>query len=725
MSKRALSPSPLTASSFSSPSRPRQRRRTRFQLLHALPTALLTEVCSFLSFYQVVSTLRSTCHALYGSVTPGSLLRSHLVIPSRSLAALAASTPDTRTLVSRVPSLSLLYQLVEADNTGLHMALLPLQRLRSPLDASRFLFSSLKSLRVVFEDCVGSSCPPFFKQACLQDVMKLLAAEAASFSSLRRLHIHIDDMYLIAEHSRFRVHFSSLRRLSALTHLRLHATMPCPKSCWSLVSALTSMQSLTSLDMQNSNIRPMLLQVLCVNGATPLLLRLQTLLLPRHSDTYKVNTLYDAFLRRLSSLPAPPVLRHFSGVMSAKHSAAGLLSAFSLPHLEVLDVNGWTRHADFLAFVSGLTSAPAALISLVLPSLRDTGIDTTAALAADARALRAAVRSLLSRCTALRRLRCSPEMASGLIASAHNMPGNSDSCSASLYSLTVRQAKPACFPFSAPLSFPLLTELTVQLPLRDTELLELLLSACPQLLRLDCMALSWEVVLTAARYCGGLLELIVRVHSVEKEEDAVFAPPQPVASPFLPQLISLQLQGGGVLGQPLAFDLSVLQSFTAPPHSQLRRVDLEGYGLLAEHVLSLACLPRLSHLRASNLSAEGSKIAELGEARRRVEQQLLSGGAAGSADCDRHRPIVLRRAWEGSEHGPPLGPHQQQEMRQRVLRNAAAREWEVERDWLASVGGAEGEEVRALFFAELRSVLTSAAPSPVAGGRSRTKKRAE
>ena len=173
MSKRALSPSPHTSSSSSLSSRSKQRRRTRFQLLHALPASLLAEVCSFLSLYQVVSTLRSACYAMHDSVTAQCLLRSHLVIPSRSLAALAASTPGSRALVSRVPSLSILYQLELRDDVTLDMELLPLQELRSPLHASRFLFSSLTSLRVVFEDCVGPGSPESLGEACLRNVVQL------------------------------------------------------------------------------------------------------------------------------------------------------------------------------------------------------------------------------------------------------------------------------------------------------------------------------------------------------------------------------------------------------------------------------------------------------------------------------------------------------------------------------------------------------------------------
>jgi hypothetical protein len=89
MPKRALSTSAQLSSSslsstFSSSSRSKQRR-SLFQLLHGLPAALLSEVCAFLSVYQTVCTLRSTCHAMHDGVTADCQLLSHLVITSCSL----------------------------------------------------------------------------------------------------------------------------------------------------------------------------------------------------------------------------------------------------------------------------------------------------------------------------------------------------------------------------------------------------------------------------------------------------------------------------------------------------------------------------------------------------------------------------------------------------------------------------------------------------------------
>jgi hypothetical protein len=62
-------------------------------LLQALPASLLSEVCSFLSVYQVVSTLRSTCHAMQRGATADCLLQSSLGISSRSLPSLVAASP--------------------------------------------------------------------------------------------------------------------------------------------------------------------------------------------------------------------------------------------------------------------------------------------------------------------------------------------------------------------------------------------------------------------------------------------------------------------------------------------------------------------------------------------------------------------------------------------------------------------------------------------------------
>jgi hypothetical protein len=60
---------------------------------------------------------------------------------------------------------------------------------------------------------------------------------------------------------------------------------------------------------------PQLLQLLCTDAATPLLLRLKVLrlLLERGSDNQ--DGPHDALLCRLGALPSPPVLQHFSAVL--------------------------------------------------------------------------------------------------------------------------------------------------------------------------------------------------------------------------------------------------------------------------------------------------------------------------------------------------------------------------------------------------------------------------
>ena len=588
MSKRALSPSPETPSSTSSSSRLTQRC-FRFQLLHDLPASLLSQVCSFLSVHETVSILRSTCHALHGSVTPNCLLQSHLAISGRSLPALIAATPSTRVLISRVPSVDIVYQLEQGDDP--QHAMLPLQELRSPVDASRFLFSSLTSLHVSF-DHSGGECPSQLGQSSLLSVLQLLEADAASFSSLRRLGI--GDYSGMVSGLEFELPFSSLTRLPALTHCRIHLWTVSATSCSSLLSMLSSLQSLPSLDLGDSvQTWPQLLQLLCSDAATPLLLRLKSLMLPHepYGDD-SVDGSYDALLRRLSSLPAASVLQRFSGTVGT-HSAAGLLSVFSLPRLRVLELGGMVRLQEFCALTSRFTSAPAPLVSLDLPDL----LIDRAAEDEDALAVSNAVRQLLSRFTTLRRLRCDAAMASGAVALPGSLPGSG--CSRSLYSLSVTARDDEGLPripftpFTIPLSFPLLTELFVQPPLKDAEL-ELLLPACAQLLRLSCVVSeSWKVVLIAARCSGPLLDLSVDVVGEEPDEEDDghnYPAPQPVASPFLPQLINLRLHGGRARPHPKFSDFSVLRHFTTPPHAQLRRVDLQGSGLTAHHVLSLpAC----------------------------------------------------------------------------------------------------------------------------------------
>jgi hypothetical protein len=178
---------------------------------------------------------------------------------------------------------------------------------------------------------------------------------------------------------------------------------------------------------------------------------------------------------------------------------------------------------EFLAFTSSFTSVPAALVSLVLPSYRpDNGDRKEAAVVEEAAALSTGVRRLLSRLTSLRHLQSCTDSTSGAFS-------GEDSCSARLYSLWVLHwpVTVRC-PFTAPLSFPLLTELMVTLSLKGAEL-ELLLSACPQLRTLDCTAYqSDQVVLIAARCCPGLLRLKARIQpSRYLVDDAAVAEQQP------------------------------------------------------------------------------------------------------------------------------------------------------------------------------------------------------
>jgi hypothetical protein len=102
MPKRALSPSRANSSSSSWSRQP----CARLQLLHGLPACLLSTVCSFLSIYQVVSVLRSTCRVLHGTITGNCLLQAELVISSRSLPSLIASKSSARALLSRIASLT-------------------------------------------------------------------------------------------------------------------------------------------------------------------------------------------------------------------------------------------------------------------------------------------------------------------------------------------------------------------------------------------------------------------------------------------------------------------------------------------------------------------------------------------------------------------------------------------------------------------------------------------
>ena len=79
---------------------------------------MLATACSFLSVYEVITILRSTCHAMHYSVTADCLLQSHLTITSSSLPSLVASTAGTRALISRIPSLAILFRLEIPEDCG-------------------------------------------------------------------------------------------------------------------------------------------------------------------------------------------------------------------------------------------------------------------------------------------------------------------------------------------------------------------------------------------------------------------------------------------------------------------------------------------------------------------------------------------------------------------------------------------------------------------------------
>ena len=605
------------------------------------------------------------------------------------------------------------------------MAVPPLNQLRDlrcPVDASRFLFSSLSSLHVCVDELGNQS---------LLNFLWLLETIPSALHSLRRLHV--DDAHGLSEEGDVaELSFSSLSRLQGLTHCRIALMKSSAPSCSSLVSALLSMQSLTFLDLGGSiHAWSQLLPLLCSDAATPLLLRLQTLVLPPHrSNCFFVDVLdapYDAFLCKLSSLPAPPPLKHFQqqdrwGGSTKAYRAAGLLSVFSLPHLTLLNLTGVVGRTEFCAFASSFTSASASLVSLVFPNVQredDDGDRDEAVKAEDAAAVKKAARLLLSRLTTLQELYCDIGMLSGAVALPDSLPGNTTGgCSASLYRLNVRGLRLLPFPCHASLSFPQLTELSVDLPLKNAEL-ELLLSGCPQLLVLSCTVWhSWHIVLIAARCCPRLLNLTVSVRCDEAQAgDAAFTEAEPdISGRFLPELIALRLTVNAdsfadiEFALPISCVTPVLLNFTASPHAQLQSLALDGPGLTAEHVLSLADLPRLSYLDASDDGA--SPLTS--EAARRTRQWLSSRGPEDDSQRDQHVLSMARR--ENCEGGlaelqyPPLGPHQVQEMRQRVLGWVEADHYTCS-NLLASKRGVPRDTVRALFFAELRSVMAVRAAS--------------
>ena len=355
---------------------------------------------------------------------------------------------------------------------------------------------------------------------------------------------------------------------------------------------------------------------------------------------------------------------------------------------------GEVRRSELSAFASSFTSTPAPLVSLELPHIQPEPEDDEkdeAAVAEDAAVVRASARLLLSRLPTLRRLSCDAAMASGVISLPDSLSSDgASSCCASLYSLIVRIGRPSrCF-FSATLSFPLLTELAAGWTMTDAQL-ELLLSGCPQLLVLGCTVWSscWRAVLIAARCCPRLLRLAAAVDddptdpaqraSNEALAAATATAELNISGPFLPELVKLSLYDGTKpRPQP---ELSLFRHFTTSPRPELRYVELVGVGLTAQHVLSLACQSGLSYLHVEGrIGMEDSGIAEVSEARRRAVQQLPSRGTAASADCRARSPTALRGTCERGMEEPPLGPHQLQEMKLRVLREA---EMSVPR-WLPS-----------------------------------------
>jgi hypothetical protein len=126
-----------------------------------------------------------------------------------------------------------------------------------------------------------------------------------------------------------------------------------------------------------------------------------------------------------------------------------------------------------------------------------------------------------SSCTVLRSLSMIADVARDAFSPPDGLPDDATrGCSGSLYRLTVfGTCDPSGSLFMSPLSFPLLTELTVNdQPMSDAEL-ELLLPACPQLLRLECtVSESWQVMLVAARCCPRLLELRLHVGTNYEQE---------------------------------------------------------------------------------------------------------------------------------------------------------------------------------------------------------------
>ena len=719
MRKRALSPPPDHFSSSSSSSS--RQLCARFQLLHDLPAPLFSVVCSFLTLYQVVSILRSTCRTLHDSVSEDCLQHHHLAVTDNTLPSLLSSQPQharaaSPHLVPRHPSPVQGQRLEFAERDD--VAVVTAAGCAGPRPTS--CSPSLSSLYINVHEISRQRARTPPKLRSLLSLLRLLAANPQLFSSLRRLHIE-DDCDVMGKVF-VPLPAPELGRLQGLTHFRIRLRNASALSCPSLVSALSSMQYLTFLHLDESNDDwRQLLPLLCADAATPLLLRLRSLVLPRVDSDDMFDEQHDAFLCRLSALPAPPALQRFSG-MNVSHRAAGLLSLFSLPHLTQLTLPGAVRPSQLSVFVSCFTFAPAPLVSLMLPCIQpEHGDEDEAALAEAAAAVCTSVRLLLSRLTALRRLSCATAMVDGATSFIDSMSGDGVSgCSASLYSLIVRIGRPSRCPFTARLSFPLLTELNADWTMTDAQL-ELLLSGCPQLLVLGCSVWSscWRAALIAARCCRRLLRLAVTANTGSgqgaqqaRDEGLATAAVEPAFSgPFLPELVSLSLTDTGEpRPQP---ELSLLQHFTTSPRSELRHVALVGVGLTAQHVLSLACLSGLSYFdvrRDCRRSWKVSDIAEVEEARWWA-RQLSSRGAAACADRDAHVPIARQEKCEGSVHWrpPALGPHQQQEMKLRVPNDTE--ELGRSDNLLPRVAGVHPDTARAVFFDALRSVLTAPAAS--------------
>ena len=279
MRKRALSPAPVhSSSSSSSPSR---RLCTRFQLLHDLPAPLFSVVCSFLSVHQVVSILRSTCRAVHDSVLEDCLLHHHLSITDDTLPSLLSSQPSTRALLRRISSLTVHYRWRRGEDTTEQSAM-PVQPspLQAALDASYLQFSSLSYLYINVHEISREGVWTVPKLRSLLSLLQLLVTNPNLPSSLCRLDIqdYCDDRGEVV----VPLPVPELGRLQGLTHCRIGLRIPSALCCPSLVSALSSMQSLTSLHLGDTidDVWPELLPLLCADAAIPLLLRLKSLVLP-------------------------------------------------------------------------------------------------------------------------------------------------------------------------------------------------------------------------------------------------------------------------------------------------------------------------------------------------------------------------------------------------------------------------------------------------------------